>query len=131
VLYAFGLLPLPVGRLERRTDRTLTSREALAEELATVRRVRYAATIDELETGLSAIAAPVEGKDGVICAIGVSGPTARLEHQVDRIGRLLLEQAGELSLLLGRPRAPGSPGSPGSTTARPPRIPSMTKEGAA
>jgi DNA-binding IclR family transcriptional regulator len=102
VLYAFGVLPLPPGRLERRTDRTVTTREQLAGQLDAIRRTRVATTIDELETGLTAIAAPVEGKDGVICAIGVSGPTARLQDRVDPIGRLLVEQAGALSDLLGR-----------------------------
>ncbi len=34
VLYAYDVLPLPPGRLERRTDRTVTTREALAAELA-------------------------------------------------------------------------------------------------
>jgi DNA-binding IclR family transcriptional regulator len=101
VLYAYGLLPMPSGRLERRTDRTVTTREALTAELDTIRRKRYATTVDELETGLSAIAAPVEGKDGVICAIGVSGPTARLQDRVDHIGRLLIEQSESLSALLG------------------------------
>lgn len=127
ILYAFGLLPLPEGRLERRTDRTVTSREALSAELVTIRRTRYAATVDELETGLTAIAAPVEGKDGVICAIGISGPTARLQDRVDPIGRLLLEQAEALSTLLGRParRAPSANG------AAQPRTQSTTEEGAA
>jgi IclR family transcriptional regulator, acetate operon repressor len=122
VLYAFDVLPLPAGRLERRTDRTITSREALNEDLARIRRLGYATTVDELETGLTAIAAPVQGKDGVVCAIGVSGPTARLEGQVDRIGRLLLEQGRALSVLLGRPQTPAT---------RTPRTHSTTKEGAA
>jgi DNA-binding IclR family transcriptional regulator len=103
VLYAFDVLPMPVGRLERRTENTITTRETLATELATIRRRRYATTVDELETGLSAIAAPVEGKEGVICALGVSGPTARLQNRVDHIGRLLVEQADSLTALLTRP----------------------------
>lgn len=102
VLIAFGVLPLPPGRLERRTDRTVTTREQLGAQLEEIRRCRYATTIDELETGLTGIAAAVEGKDGVMCAIGVSGPTARLQDRVDPIGRLLVEQAEELSDLLGR-----------------------------
>jgi len=103
VLYAYGVLPLPAGRLERRTEHTVTTREALTAELALVRRRRYATTVDELETGLTGIAAPVEGRDGVICAIGISGPTARLKDRVDHIGRLLVEQSDSLSDLFGRP----------------------------
>jgi DNA-binding IclR family transcriptional regulator len=103
VLYAYEVLPVPPGRLERRTDRTVTTREALNAELATIRDLGYAVTQDELETGLSAIAAPVRGKEGVMCAIGVSGPTARLQDRVGPIGRLLVKQSDALSNLLGRP----------------------------
>ena len=39
--------PLPTGRLERRTDRTVTTREALGAELARVRGLRYATTIGD------------------------------------------------------------------------------------
>jgi DNA-binding IclR family transcriptional regulator len=108
VLYAFDCLPLPVGRLERRTDHTICTRDALASELSTVRRHRFATTVDELETGLSAIAAPVEGRDGVFAALGVSGPTARLQDRVDHFGRLLIEQADVLSALLRRRTQDGS-----------------------
>jgi DNA-binding IclR family transcriptional regulator len=125
VLYAFGVLPLPSGRLERRTDRTVATREALTTELRAIRRTRYAVTIDELETGLTAIAAPVEGKDGVMCALGVSGPTARLQDRVDPIGRLLVEQSDALSDLLGRRARPPDR----ATTRQLPQSP--TKEGAA
>lgn len=138
VLYAYGVLPLPPGRLERRTDHTVTTREALMSELETIRRKRYATTVDELETGLSAIAAPVEGKDGVMCAIGVSGPTARLHDRVDHVGRLLVEQSDALSDLLGRRSLRSSPltGSPPRTQPRAqprtqPSAPSPDEEGVA
>lgn len=103
VLLAHALIPVHGGRLERRTSATVTSGEALAVELERVRRRGYAATVDELETGLTGVAAPVHGRDGVICALGVSGPTARLQDRVDHVGRLLVEQAGALSRLLGTP----------------------------
>jgi IclR family transcriptional regulator, acetate operon repressor len=103
VLYAHDCLALPRGPLERRTELTVTSQEDLASELAEIRRRGYATTVDELELGLAALAAPVTGKDGsVIAAIGVSGPTARLQDRVDHVGRLLIEHADELSGLLRR-----------------------------
>ncbi len=108
VLYAFDCLPLPTGRLERRTERTIGTREALATELATVRRQRVATTVDELETGLTGIAVPVVGRDGVFAALGISGPTARLQDRVDHTGRLLTEQADALSTLLRRGTQHGS-----------------------
>ena len=142
VLYAYGVLPLPPGRLERRTDNTVTTREALMSELETIRRKRYATTVDELETGLSAIAAPVEGKDGVVCALGVSGPTARLHDRFDHVGRLLVEQSDALSNLLGRRslRSTARNGSHRKTLTQPlapgpplaqPSAPSPDKEGVA
>lgn len=100
VLYAFGSLPLPVGGIERRTPCTVT-KEALLRELTTVRERRYAQTADELEVGLSGVAAPVIGVDGTaIAALGVSGPTARLQDQVQQLGELLVEQSERLSTLL-------------------------------
>ncbi len=137
VLYAHGLLPVPVGRLVQPTGHALGSREELLAECATVRRRGYAATLDELEVGLTGIAAPVAGKDGVICAIGISGPTARLQDRVDLIGRLLVEQAGALSTLLGSParhhHAPSAhhPITTPSTQQSPTTTQSPTKEGAA
>ncbi len=63
----------------------------------------YAIAIDELEVGLSAIAAPVLGPDGVaIAALSISAPTIRLTR--DRIAELapaLLEQARLVSQRLG------------------------------
>ncbi len=103
VLLAAGAMPMPDSVLERRTTRTLTDRSALDRELAAVRNRGYAVTVDELEVGLTAVAAPVAGTDGtVFAAIGVSGPTARLEERVDQVGRLLSDQAADLSRLLRR-----------------------------
>lgn len=64
------------------------SRQALAdagspvpsdEELAEVRRERWATSVDEHEVGMSAGATPVHGRQGnVIAVVSVGGPTARL-----------------------------------------------------
>jgi DNA-binding IclR family transcriptional regulator len=102
VLYAYDGLPLPSAPLEQRTPRTVRSREALLAELAGIRSRGYATAVDELELGLTALASPVEGREGVIAALGVSGPTARLQDRVDQVGRLLIEQADRLSDLLRR-----------------------------
>ena len=59
VLLAYGAATLPPGRLEHRTARTITSRAAVAADLAEVRRRGYAVTDEELEPGLIAVAAPV------------------------------------------------------------------------
>ena len=79
VLLAFGAAELPEGRLEQRTDRTITSRAALAADLAAVRERGYAVTVEELEPGLVAVAAPVFADGGTaVGALSVSGPASRL-----------------------------------------------------
>jgi IclR family acetate operon transcriptional repressor len=103
VLYAFDALSLPDGDLETPTERSIGTLTQLRRELQKVRRDGYAVTRDELEQGLSAMAAPVRGRDGnVIAALGVSGPSARIARRADQIGRLLVEQADVLSRQLLR-----------------------------
>jgi len=101
VLLAWKVLDLPDGTLEVVTDRTLRSRRALEQDLVRTRTLGFAVTYDELEIGLAGVAAPVHGpEDTVVAAVGISGPTARLEDRVDHIGRLLKDQTEALSLLL-------------------------------
>ncbi len=68
-----------------------------------IRARGYATAIDELEVGLSALAAPVFGPDGIaVAALSISGPSIRLTR--DRIAELvpaLVEQARSLSERLG------------------------------
>ena len=47
--------------------------------LAEVRRSGYALAVDELEDGLTAVAAPIRSHHGeIIASISISGPTLRL-----------------------------------------------------
>ncbi|HEV8462246.1 MAG TPA: IclR family transcriptional regulator [Gaiellaceae bacterium] len=68
-----------------------------------VRARGFAIAIDELEQGLSAIAAPVLGADGVaIAALSISAPTIRLPRE--RVAELvppLIEEARLVSAQLG------------------------------
>jgi DNA-binding IclR family transcriptional regulator len=64
---------------ERFTGATITDAHAFAHELDAVARHGYATTVDEIEQGLSGIAAPTLRPDGSIDAIvGIYGPTARV-----------------------------------------------------
>ena len=101
VLLAWNVLELPAGALERVTDKTLRTRSALEDDLVAARSRGFAVTHDELEIGLSGVAAPVLGPEAtVVATVGISGPTARLEDRVDHIGRLLKDQTEALSALL-------------------------------
>jgi IclR family transcriptional regulator, acetate operon repressor len=75
-------------------------------EPSEIRGRGYAIAVDELEHGLSAIAAPVLAPDDLaVAALSISGPTIRLTRE--RIGELapaLLEQARLVSARLGTPQ---------------------------
>jgi IclR family acetate operon transcriptional repressor len=103
VLLAFGAAALPDGGLEALTPLTITDRERLEAELVTVRERGYATLADELEVGLSAVAAPIRDRGGaVIGVLCVSGATLRLAPQrLTVLGRLTAEQADEISVRLG------------------------------
>ena len=63
----------------------------------------YAVAIDELEVGLTAVAAPIRNAHGdVVASMSVSGPSFRLpEERVDEVVRLVVEAAREVSHRLG------------------------------
>ena len=103
MLLAYGAAPLPGGKLQRCTDRTITSEPALRNDLAAVRARGYAVTDEELEPGLIAVAAPIRGYDGaVVAALSVSGPTTRLSRDgVPAVAGYCAEEAAGLSAVLG------------------------------
>ena len=101
VFYSWGALPVPDGGLERLTEATVTDPERLVREGVRARKHGWAVTHDELEVGLTGIAVPVRGPRGeVVAALGLSGPTQRLEGRVDELGRTLSSQAEQLTRLL-------------------------------
>jgi IclR family transcriptional regulator, acetate operon repressor len=103
VLYAHGALPLPQGNLERRTPHSPVDRAQLDHALVEVRRRGWAASLDELELGLSAVGAPVRAVDGaVVAAVSISGPTNRInDYGITQIGDMLVAELRGLSALLG------------------------------
>jgi DNA-binding IclR family transcriptional regulator len=117
VFLAFGAAELPPGRLARGTavpggagvrGHRVVPRATLEAELERVRRDGYATAADELEDGLSAIAAPVYGPTGeVVAALSVSGPTLRLTRKrVAELAPILVQEARALGERLAN-RSPG------------------------
>jgi DNA-binding IclR family transcriptional regulator len=77
--------------------------EALRDQLRQVVTRGYAQTLEELEEGLNAVAAPVRQADGkVVAALSVSGPAFRM-HAIDlpRIARITIDSAVGISRRLG------------------------------
>lgn len=84
--------------LERLARRTITDPAALRAEVATVRRRGFATTVDELEDGTAALAAPIRDADGRLVAIlNVDGPSARLnERRRNEIAKEMLTTANRI-----------------------------------
>jgi IclR family acetate operon transcriptional repressor len=100
VFLAFAASELP-KQLEQLTPRTVTDRRELKRALADVVSCGYASAVEELESGLWAVAAPVFGASGVVAALSISGPTVRLaEHRLDELGRLVVAEGAALSARL-------------------------------
>lgn len=97
--------------LETQTRYTIVDPDLLVRELLAVRRHGFAATVEELELGLNAIAAPIRGTGGrVIAAISVSGPSSRLSaaqvrasgvDQIPAAADAVRVAAAEISTLMG------------------------------
>jgi DNA-binding IclR family transcriptional regulator len=97
VLIAFG--GADPGPLERHTSATIVDPDELESEIARVRSSGYAIAVDELETGLSSLAAPVA--DG-LAALSISGPTLRLgAEQMADLRPKLIQEAEELGHDMG------------------------------
>jgi DNA-binding IclR family transcriptional regulator len=96
---------VPAGALERFTEHTIVDRRKLRAELDKVRERGYASTVDELEIGLTAIAAPVRNLEGdVIAAVSASGPGFRLTRKrIPQVAAAVRRCADEISRRLGAP----------------------------
>ena len=92
-----------LGTLAAYTPQTITRRAELREELDRVRAQGYALAVDELEVGLTAVAAPIRNAHGdVVASMSVSGPSFRLPtERLDEVVRLVTEAAVEVSHRLG------------------------------
>lgn len=89
--------------LERFTDNTVVDPEELRKQLREIREIGYAYTIEELETGLNGVAAPVRRPGGeAAAAIGVYGPAFRLPaDSLEELGEATRRAAEGVSGRLG------------------------------
>jgi DNA-binding IclR family transcriptional regulator len=89
--------------LKRFTPRTIVDRATLEKQLRRVVDDGYAFTLEELEVGLNAVAAPIRGHDGrVVAAVSVAGPSYRVTPQrLTELGGMTKETGDAISRRLG------------------------------
>jgi DNA-binding IclR family transcriptional regulator len=85
------------------TSRTIVSPADLFARLGEVREQGYACTVEELEIGLNAVAAPIRGHDGtVVAAVSASGPSYRLDAgRFPTVAAAVKAGAAEISVRIG------------------------------
>lgn len=85
------------------TDHTITSIEAILQELKQIRQRGYALDLEENEYGITCIAAPVFDHLGkVVAAVSISGPTTRMtKERITQLGPIMIQTSQQLSARLG------------------------------
>jgi DNA-binding IclR family transcriptional regulator len=96
-------LKAALRELPRFTDRTVTKRAELKAELAEAREKGYAVAVDELEEGLTAVAAPIRSAHGdIVASMSISGPSFRLtDEKLGWAVPMLVAASTEVSHRLG------------------------------
>lgn len=89
--------------LEAFTEDTITHIARLRAQLADIRATGYAVTVDELEIGMTAIAAPIRDAEGqVVASLGASGPGFRFTgDRFELVRNAVCTAATEISRSLG------------------------------
>ena len=91
------------GQLERLTPSTIVDKDLLRAHLLEAEVQGYAYTVEELEVGVNAVAAPVRDSTGaVVAAVSVSGPVYRLTGaSIPEVGRRARDRGTEISRRMG------------------------------
>jgi IclR family transcriptional regulator, acetate operon repressor len=93
--------------LERLTEHTIVDARVLMKQLAEVRDLGYAYTVDEHEVGLASVAAPIREFSGNVCAaVLLSGPTFRIQEEtIQAVADRVLAAASAISERNGFPKS--------------------------
>ena len=84
--------------MPKRTEFTLSSPEALYENLSRTREQGFAISMQEYEDGINAVAAPILGGERPIASISIAGPAYRLTRErMLELGPQVVKAAGEIA----------------------------------
>jgi DNA-binding IclR family transcriptional regulator len=102
-LPAAQIIELLAAPLRRFTEHTITAPAEFRHTLPEVRRRGYATAVEELEDGLTAVAAPVRDAEGrVIASISASGPSFRIPaERIPQLAESVRRAADAVSHRLG------------------------------
>lgn len=97
-----------LGELVAYTPSTITDRDVLDAQLAEVRERGWALAVDELDVGLTALAAPVRDTHGdIVASVSVSFPTFRFDRaRLDELVPLVLDATDEVTSRLAHAPVP-------------------------
>lgn len=93
------------SRLDRFTEQTIASQDALRQELDVIRAQGYSFDDEERTSGMRCVAAPIRNLYGeAVAGISVSGPTHRMAlDRIEEFGALVRDAAQTVSRGLGAP----------------------------
>jgi IclR family transcriptional regulator, acetate operon repressor len=99
------------GNAKRYTRRTIVEAEEFRADLQGTRERGYAIEREEVDEGVSCIAAPILDRKGMaIAAVSVPGPTTRiLSPTPERLGSLIMTHTAKISQALGAKPLPRRP----------------------
>lgn len=89
--------------MDARTANTITTMDALRQEIQTIRRQGYSVDEEEYHSGVRSLAAPIRDAAGhVIGAIGITASTLRLtKGKIPKMAKTVCGVADEISDELG------------------------------
>ncbi|OED42144.1 IclR family transcriptional regulator [Chromatiales bacterium (ex Bugula neritina AB1)] len=98
------------GPMKAYTSQTYTSRTELEKDFAQIQKRGYAECVEEIETGVSSVAAPVNDDNiGAVFSVGAIGPIRRFTATHRRaLGESLIEVAAEIGTCVNNSRFPNS-----------------------
>lgn len=90
------------GQMKAYTAQTHTDRSMLEREFEAIRKKGYAECVEELEVGVTSVAAPVQiAGHGALFSVGAIGPVRRLKPNYrKKLGNQLIELANEIEQML-------------------------------
>lgn len=90
------------GAFEARTQNSILDPDAMRAEVEKVREQGWARDREEFDYGAGCVAAPIYDHEGrVVAALTISGPSARVNQDLDRNIELSISRAEEVSKELG------------------------------